>query len=140
MWLWNVAEGKWKDSGLASAGTPGPQGAQGEPGPTGPQGPQGPGGSSIDILNTLDSDRTDAALSAAQGKVLKANIDHLNSDIPKYSITGFDANNEPTGFSIVDGASYTIVRESNGKLQRITSGEKTWTAQYDTQGRFTGLN
>ena len=135
--------------------------------------PPGGAGSSIEVIDALDSDRTDAALSAAQGKVLKtmvdsvpqveivddlttggtnkvlsaeqgkvlkANIDRLDSDIPKYSITGFDAQNEPTGFSIVGGASYTIVRSSDGKLQRITSDDKTWTAQYDTQGRFTGLS
>lgn len=98
------------------------------------------GTGSVDILDTLDSTRTDAALSAAQGKVLKENIDNLSVSIPKYSITGFDAKNEPTGFSIVDGASYTIERSPAGKLQRITSGDKVWTAQYDAQGRFTGLS
>ena len=85
MWLWNVTEAKWKDSGQASAGTPGPQGPQGEPGPTGPkgdtgpQGPQGPAGNSIDIVNTLDSDRTDAAFSAAQGKALNGKIPVLKA-------------------------------------------------------------
>ena len=85
IWLWNVAEAKWKDSGQAPAGTPGPAGPQGEPGPvgpkgdTGPQGPQGPAGSSIDIVNTLDSDRTDAAFSAAQGKALNGKIPVLKA-------------------------------------------------------------
>ena len=99
-----------------------------------------------DIVNALNSDRTDAALSAAQGKVLKGSIDdlstnvsNLQTDIPKYSVTGFDANNEPTGFSIVGGASYAITRDGSGKLTKITSGDKVWTAQYDAQGRFTGL-
>lgn len=78
VWLWNVAEAAWKDSGHAPVGAPGPQGPQGVPGPKGdpgPAGPQGPAGSSIDIVNALDSDRPDAALSAAQGKALKALVD-----------------------------------------------------------------
>lgn len=41
MWLWNVAEAKWKDSGQAPAGTPGPAGPQGPKGATGPVGPRG---------------------------------------------------------------------------------------------------
>jgi len=57
MWLWNVDETKWKDSGRAPVGEKGPEGdkgPQGEKGPEGdkgpqgdpgPAGPQGPGGS-----------------------------------------------------------------------------------------------
>jgi hypothetical protein len=94
----------------------------------------------VPIVNDLTTGGTNKALSAEQGKALKTMVDSLDNDIPKYSITGFDANNEPTGFSIVGGASYTITRDGGGKLTRITSGNKTWTARYDAQGRFSGLS
>ena len=51
MWLWNVDETKWKDSGRAPVGEKGPEGDKGPTGDKGPQGdpgpagPQGPGGS-----------------------------------------------------------------------------------------------
>ena len=51
-------------------------GPKGDPGP---QGPQGPAGSSTAILNTLDSDRPDAALSAAMGKVLGGRLDIIST-------------------------------------------------------------
>ena len=59
-------------------GDKGPVGDKGPRGDPGPAGPQGPGGSSIDIINTLDSDRTDAALSAAQGKTLDMHLNALD--------------------------------------------------------------
>lgn len=60
------------------AGAQGPAGEKGPQGAPGPAGPQGPGGGSIDIINTLDSNRTDAALSAAQGKALDMHLNALD--------------------------------------------------------------
>ena len=101
MWLWNVAEAKWKDSGQAPAGTPGPQGPQGVPGPKGdpgPAGPQGPAGGSVDIVNALDSDRTDAALSAAQGKALNGKIPVLKAGTNvNISVAGLEHTISATG-------------------------------------------
>jgi hypothetical protein len=51
-------------------GPEGPQGPQGEPGPQGEQGPAGPN----NIYNGLDSDATDYALSAKQGKELASTL------------------------------------------------------------------
>ena len=61
-------------------GIPGEQGPQGPKGDTGEQGPQGEKGdpaTATPIVDSLDSDRTDAALSANQGKKLKSLIDNV---------------------------------------------------------------
>ena len=63
------------------AGDKGPRGEAGEKGPQGnpgPVGPQGPAGGSVDIIDSLTSDRTDAALSAAQGKGLDIRLKALD--------------------------------------------------------------
>ena len=69
---------KGPDGDKGPTGDKGPVGDKGPRGDPGPAGPQGPGGSSIDIINTLDSDRTDAALSAAQGKTLDMHLNALD--------------------------------------------------------------
>ena len=58
--------------------------------------------------------------------------------VQEYEITGFDANNEPSGV-LIEGKNYAINRDTQGKLVSITCGSTTWTAQYDEQGRFSGM-
>ena len=60
---------------VGDKGSVGDKGPRGDPGPAGPQ---GPAGGSVDIINALDSNRTDAALSAAQGKGLDTRLKALN--------------------------------------------------------------
>lgn len=60
----------------------------------------------IDIVNNLESDRIDAALSAAQGKSLKAAIDEIT--IPEYNVVKLETATE--GYS----ASYQFQKNGNG--------------------------
>ena len=66
-------------------GIQGPQGAKGDTGATGATGPKGDTGVSADypitIYNGLDSDATDEALAAAQGKVLDGKISQLGQKV-----------------------------------------------------------
>lgn len=60
----------------------------------------------IDIIDNLESDRTDAALSAAQGKSLKAAIDAIA--IPEYNVVKLETATE--GYS----ASYQLQKNGEG--------------------------
>lgn len=60
-------------------GATGPQGPQGETGPQGPTGPAGADGVSPTVVNNLTSTSTTNALSANQGRLLKAEITNLNN-------------------------------------------------------------
>lgn len=62
-------------------GEDGPQGPQGEPGEKGEPGPKGDPGDGIEIVNNLESDDANKALSAAMGKALKKLIDDMKDDI-----------------------------------------------------------
>ena len=71
---------EWLVSLNGKDGKDGEQGPQGEPGPEGPVGPIGPQGEpgkdgTANLVNNLESDDTQAALAAPQGKVLKALVD-----------------------------------------------------------------
>lgn len=75
---------------LAFSGLKGEAGAAGEAGPAGPAGPQGPQGnpgSSVDypftLANNLTTDDSTVALTAAQGVVLKGEVDQLEAKVDK---------------------------------------------------------
>lgn len=60
-------------------GPAGPQGIQGEAGSVGPTGPQGPKGDTPELAVNLTTTEEGKALDATQGKVLKEEIDQVNS-------------------------------------------------------------
>lgn len=68
-------------------GETGAQGPKGDTGATGPQGPKGdkgdvgPQGPAVSVVNDLTTGGTDKALSAEQGKALKALIDSLTGKL-----------------------------------------------------------
>lgn len=87
-------KGEKGETGLTGPqGEVGPQGPQGLPGETGPQGlqgpkgekgdvgPQGPQGPAVSVVNDLTTGGTTEALSAEQGKALKALIDSLTGKL-----------------------------------------------------------
>lgn len=93
-------------------GYPGPQGPQGERGPKGDTGPQGPQGEK----------------GAAE-------------QISPYTITAFDAAGEPSAITI-GTATITITRDADRRLSVIIDSSESgyiYRAQYDSDGRFTGL-
>ena len=62
-------------------GPQGPKGEKGETGLTGPQGEVGPQGPAVSVVNDLTTGGTTEALSAEQGKALKALIDSLTGKL-----------------------------------------------------------
>ena len=75
-------KGEKGDTGLqgpkGETGATGPQGPKGEKGETGATGPQGP---AVSVVNDLTTGGTTKALSAEQGKALKALIDSLTGKL-----------------------------------------------------------
>ena len=102
-----------------------------------PQGMKGDTGVSADypitIYNGLDSDATDAALSAAQGKVLDGKISQLRQKLIK--LTGFGINGTAAGVTTLGDIYYN----TNTKLLRKwITGSTPETGTYETVPYYDG--
>lgn len=125
-------------AGSRGSGSVGPQGPQGPVGPTGPAGPPGTGsGGSTPLIDTFDSTRTDAALTANGGKKLQDQINTINTRLKsvyygpawpgyKVSLSSHEGMYQVTSVTITDAtqAVAAVVYANDGSTgENVTS---TW--------------
>ena len=104
----------------------GDKGDKGDKGDTGAAGSAG-SGSYVDIINNLSSTRTDAALSAYQGKVLNDKINTLSSDIPSPTaiIDNLNSTRNDAALSAYQGK--ILNDKINNKLDSSSLNFEAWT-------------
>lgn len=107
-----------------------------------------------EIINTLTSDRTDAPLSAKQGKELKSQIDTKTSQTEfnelknkvegfgtfgqGYDITEWNGYGKPTKIVFEDGVTATLTWTGANLVKIVSSTGETINLKYNTAGSLTG--
>lgn len=110
-------------------GPVGPQGIQGEAGSVGPTGPQGPKGDTPELAVNLTTTEEGKALDATQGKVLKEEIDQVNSKFAELGKSVADGKAlvasaiTSKGISTAADAEFTVMAANIKNIK--TSGSKT---------------
>lgn len=123
-------EEEWLES---LKGEQGPQGPEGPQGPQGPEGPQGAPGQGAEVVDNLESEDADKALSANQGRILGAAIADITQQLSGVigsgviarasnvvTATGGESSIE-IGISGFDSDVYHLDAYCNGVLLALTS-------------------
>ena len=96
------------------------------------------GGEATPLVNSLDSTRTDAALTANMGKTLNDKIVQFGSLGMGYTVNERNAYDKPTKITYEDGAVLNFSWSGTQLTQITASTGETMTFNYDGSGRLNG--